>query len=124
MRRLWFVVIAGLGVAGCDHVAADGPTPQNRAGLAPGVIVAESERPKKVNITKIHRDLFGAPSEERAIARPVTPSPPHPVTQSPPPTDPLAGWEYVGDVEVGGERLALVERKDTKEGLYLRAGDP
>ena len=122
MRFGWLIVSA-VGLAGCGNIQAEGRNPRNRSVIPPGVRVSESKDRKAVDVGRIRPDLFAAPVVEKTVSRPVTTPPPSPVTPSTPPPDPLAGWEYVGDVEIGGERLALVERKDTKDGVYLRVGE-
>ncbi len=122
MRGSW-LLLAVVGLMGCGNIAAEGRFPRNRSVIPPGVRVSESNARKAVDVGGIRSDLFGAPVQEKPVSRPATPPPPPPVTPSSPPPDPLAGWEYVGDVEIGGEQLALVERKDTKEGIYLRVGE-
>ena len=99
-----------------------------RTDLSPGMKIAERSRPSasRVRPDGIRSDLFNAPeppAPRKPAPPPEPPTPPGPSTAPAPLPDPMAGWEYVGDVEIDGQRLALLERKDSKEGIYLRAGD-
>jgi hypothetical protein len=75
----------------------------------------------------VHRDLFGEPVHpvhSKLPAKPVLPAPASASPVSQPPPNPLGEYGYTGLVGDGEGATALVEHAKSKEGHYLRAGDP
>lgn len=71
-------------------------------------------------------DLFGRPPA--SSAKPAAPLRPRAAvaqpSSAPAAPDRLADYLYTGIVTVDGERRALVENRRTKQGVYLKQGDP
>ena len=68
--------------------------------------------------------LFGDPLPTPAPKTKVKPSSPTPVVNVQSAPDPLADYRYTGLTRSRNDVVALIEHKKTKEGHYLRAGDP
>jgi hypothetical protein len=60
--------------------------------------------------------VTGPPAPEKP-AEPVKPAPP-------PPPDPLGDWAYSGTVILGDEVYAVMENRTSKQGVYVREGQP
>jgi hypothetical protein len=75
----------------------------------------------------VHGNLFGEPAPparttapRRPVKQVIATAPPEPQ----PPPNPLAEYRFTGVIGEGDSATALVEHGKTKEGHYLRAGDP
>ena len=95
---------------------------------APVTEVKPADRkPLSYYTSGVRGDLFTMPAakETTVVARP---EPPKVEPSLPPPApeviDPFADYAYTGTVVMGDEFVALVENTKTKEGTYLRRGDP
>lgn len=85
-------------------------------------VSAAARKPLTYYTGGVRTDLFSAPQPPAPALKAVAAKPLPP--PAPAVVDPFAEYAYTGTVQVGGQTLALVENTKTKEGQYLRPGDP
>jgi hypothetical protein len=93
--------------------------------LSPRVEIVESRRASAY--PTVDKNLFGEPVrpvQSKVPAKPVLPVPVSALPMSKPPPNPLGEYRYTGVVGEGEGATALIEHANSKEGHYLRAGDP
>lgn len=129
-------ILSVLGLAGVAALVAFAQS-SRRPGVVPARLAAQPQdvvqvssaatpaprtKPLAYYTAGIRADLFTASDVEASKPKPVTQKPAPP--PAPEVVDPFVDYAYDGTVQVGGQTMALIENVKTKEGQYLRAGDP
>lgn len=104
---------------------------QNQIALVISDDGLDARQPLNFYTGGVRSDLFGAPENMKVDAKPTTPKaivptkPLKPIETTPAvaPVSPFADYVYSGNVEVNGEKMALVENRSTRAGQYLKQGD-
>lgn len=126
-------IMVGAGALSAIVLAQNGkptskpPASETKGKEEPAVIqlVKAERKPLTYYTGAVRTDLFGAPAEAPPAPK-VAIKLPEPVKTAPPPVveiNPFEDQAYSGTVGMGGEVLALVENKKTREGQYLRLGE-
>jgi len=95
---------------------------QDVVQVSPAVAPNPQPKPLAYYVAAVRPDLFTASDAEPPKPKPVAQKPaPAPAPQV---VDPFVDYAYDGTVQMGGQTMALIENVKTKEGQYLRPGDP
>ncbi|MGC8666729.1 MAG: hypothetical protein ACP5VE_01250 [Chthonomonadales bacterium] len=129
-------ILAALGLAGVAAIVAFAQS-SRRPGVEPARVTAQAPdivqvsptaapvphpKPLSYYMASVRADLFTASDVEAPKPKPAAPKPTQPA--APEIVDPFVDYAYDGTVQVGGQMMALIENVKTKEGQYLRPGDP
>lgn len=133
-NRNWtpILVVAGAGLVAAVVWAQNGrPNPTRAtaasakpADSAPTVAVAPviARKPLDYYIGGVRPDLFVPPEAPPPVTKTEAPKvAPAPVE---PPAPPFQDYGYTGSIMMGNQMIALIENVKTKEGQYLKVGDP
>src|SRR5438552_13751814 len=110
---------------------AAGSAVQANSDRRPIVVAQNMEKtPERKPLTYytggVRGDLFAAPQQAapQAKKKAEPAKPPAPPPAPPAVVNPFAEYVYTGTMESNGQQIALVENTKTREGQFLKVGDP
>lgn len=102
---------------------------QSSVDPAVKIAVAMDRKPLTYYTGGVRTDLFNAPlamivEKPKVSAKPKKEAIDLSIPTTPAPVNPFSDYAYTGTVNASGKMVALIENTKTKEGQYLKQGDP